>query len=289
MSYIGQVFRIPLGSRGLMTDEVQTRTPLDALLKARNVVFRDGLIEKAPGSWRWNKTSFGSGIIAFYDFWPNDVIQRVFTVCRDGIVRKNVDRESQVVIAASGSAPATLTLASGQNPVFVTGGAESAGRNRKLFLFTGTNPVQVISGDAVTRTNLATPSADWATSYPTFGLIHRNRLVSFGNQSDPHRIYMSDPLDHEIFTGGSTLQFSVFPGEGEKVLSATVYKGRLFIFKAPYGAFYLDDSEPDVTNWTIRKISDTFGAASMASSFQVLDDLFVANSTGSITSLSATQ
>lgn len=289
MAYKGQVFRIPLGTRGLVTDEVQTRAPFDGLLRSRNITFRDGLIEKEPGSWRWLNAATGSGIIAFNDFWPSDVIQRIFTLSRDGVLRKHEDRYAVATVSASGAAPATLTLSSDRPPMFVSGGAESAGRNRKLFLFTGSNPVQVVSGDASVRTNIATPTADWSTYYPTFGIMHRNHLVAFGNRNDPHRFYMSDTSNHETFTGGTSAQFSVFPGEGEGLLSAAVYKGRLFLFKYPSGAYYLDDADPDIANWAIRKVSATFGAASGFSSFQVLNDLFVANATGSVTSLQATQ
>lgn len=289
MSYQGQVFRIPLGTRGLVTDDVPGRVPFDSLLRATNVTCRDGLVEKDPGSWRWNLSAIGSGIIAFSDFWPNDVIQRIFTLTRDGIVRKYSDRETLTTVAKSGAAPTTLTLSSNRQPMFVQGGAESAGRARKLFLFTGSSPVQVMSGDAVVRTNLTTPAADWTTSYPTNGLMHKNRLVAFGNRSDPHRFYMSQTGDHENFTGTGALQFSVYPGEGEGLMSACVYKGRLFLFKTPYGAYYLDDSAVDYANWSIVKVSGTFGVASGFSAFSVLDDLFVANSTGSVTSLSATQ
>lgn len=289
MSYQGQIFRIPLGSRGLVTDEVPGRAPFDSLQEAMNVTCRDGLVEKDTGSWRWNASALSSGIIAFSDFWPNDVVQKVFTLARDGVVRAFEDRYTTTTITASGAAPTTLILSTNSQPCFVQGGAESAGRNRKLFLFSGSNPVQVISGTANVRTNLTTPPADWASSYPRFGLIHRNRLVAFGNANDPHRFYMSTTGDQENFTGTGALQFQVYPGEGESLLSACVYKGRLFLFKAPYGAYYLDDSDPDYANWGIVKVSGTFGVASAFSSFSVLDDLFVANSTGSITSMQATQ
>jgi hypothetical protein len=100
---------------------------------------------------------------------------------------------------------------------------------------------------------------------------------------------MSTTGDQENFTGTGAVQFQVYPGEGDGLLSACVYKGRLFLFKSPYGAYYLDDSDPDYANWGIVKVSGTFGVASGFSSFSVLDDLFVANSTGSVTSMMATQ
>jgi hypothetical protein len=81
--------------------------------------------------------------------------------------------------------------------------------------------------------------------------------------------------------------FPVFPGEGEGIISAAVYRGLLFLFKEPYGVYVIDGRDPSSSNWTIQRYTDSFGVASPHSVIQVLGDLLAANSIGSITSLQA--
>ncbi len=318
---------------------------------------------------------------------------------------------------------------------FVTGGAESQGRNKKLFVHTGSSQIQVLSGDSATPTAIALPSADWATgSFPKFGIQYQNRFAVLNSAADPHRVYFSTLSDHENFAGqtfstsrwelwsriaatpnvdrtaaiqagtattiftttnndgfliygvqkfdkvtmtisqtstgspaytyeywnGSawaalsttatpdytalavdTLEFtipsnwatgdgsevggntayyvirglattapstavqisslaianttfdtapptySVFPGEGDGIISAYVYRGLLFLFKKPFGVYIIDGRDPDTANWTVTKYSDAFGVGSPHAVIQILSDLVGANSMGSITSLQA--
>lgn len=290
MGYKGANFRIPLGSRGLHTDEVQTRAPIDALLEATNVSFFRSMVETEYGSMRWNASALPSGVAAFVDFWPDDVSQRLLALTRDGFLRKFLDRNQSVVLGPLSPDDAqTITLASDRPPCFVIGGAES-GNNRKAFLFTGTTQVQVVDGDPTTRRDMLKPALDWtAGAYPTAGCIHAGRLAAWGNRNMPHMLYLSAATDHEDFqTPSTTLFFPIFPGEGERILGCYNYKGRLFICKFPYGVYYLDDTDPDVANWGVRKLSGVFGVASAFSFVEALDDLYVANAQGSITQMSAT-
>lgn len=287
MAYRGQTFTIPLGRAGLLTDDPQTEIPPNALIRAENIRFDKGLVEKDRGSKKWNQSALGSGIIGLKDFIPTIADQKFISVNRDGEVYSHPNINSNVEVTASGSAPSTLNISSGIQ--MVTGGKESATRDKKLFIFSGNSPVQVISGSEITRTDISSPPADWSMSaQPTFGIIYRDRLVAFGNSNDPHRIYFSGASDHEDFTS-SPLQFPIFPGEGEGLISATVFKGRLFFFKRPQGVYYLDDPSPTTSTWGIKKLTDSFGIASPNSMVQVLNDLTLKNSTGSLTSMSAVQ
>lgn len=288
MGYKGQSFTVPMGMEGLSTDDNQGRIPFTSLIRAKNISLIKGVVEKEPGSRRWNLFAMPAGVAGTFDWFPSPTVQRLIVVTKDGVVRRFLDAEASTIVTASGSAPTTLTGITNQ-VTLVAGGSELAGRERKLFMFSSANQPQIIKGDATIRTNLATPTADWLNSNPTFGLIHRGRMIAFGNQSDPHRIYISTPNDHEDFTGSGALQFPVYPGEGEGLMSGYVFRGRLFLYKAPTGVYYLDDTDPDPLNWGVKKMSSTFGAASAHSAVAVLNDLFVANSTGSVTSLSATQ
>lgn len=291
MSYKGQVFRIPMGSRGLTTDEVQTRTPMDALLEATNITFSNNMAEKEPGSIRWNKSALPAGVAALSDYWPDDVSQRVLALTQAGDLYKYIDPMQPVLLGPKSATDALgITLASDRPPCFVTGGSEDGGP-RKVFLLTGTTQVQVVSGDATTRYNISKPALDWIDGkFPTAGCIHAGRFTAWGNRNFPHHIYLSAATDHEDFqTPGTTLFFPIFPGEGERVLGCYNFKGRLFVFKFPYGVYYLDDSDPDTANWAVRKLSGVFGAASAFAFVEGLDDLLVANAQGSITSMTATQ
>ena len=90
-------------------------------------------------------------------------------------------------------------------------------------------------------------------------------------------------------TGSGTLNF--FPGEGDGLFSAFVYKGRAFLFKQPSGVYFIDNSiDPDdVTKWFPKKLSAEYGVASEDAVLQALDDLMLKNTNGSVTSLAATQ
>ena len=275
----------------MMTDEVQTRVPFDALLEAKNISYVKGLLEKEPGSIRWNESTLGTSIVALTDFFPDDVSQRICALTTDGMLYKFLDHKQSIVLGPQTPTDAqAIILATDKPPCFVTGGAEN-GDNRKLFLFTGTSQVQVVDGDATYRRNMTKPALDWSAGrFPTAGCIHAGKLVAWGNKNFPHQLYLSNSLDHEDFqTAGAATFFPVFPGEGERILGCYNFKGRLFIFKYPYGVYYLDDSDPSVINWRIMKLSGVFGAASAFSFVEGLDDLLVANTQGSVTSLSATQ
>jgi len=284
VAYTGQALSIACGLDGLKGDDNSQRLPPTALLLANNVILHNGITEKAPGARRWNKSQLaGGGVVALTDFWPDDITQRRIVVMTDGRVYKLSDPETAILIASG------LTIS--DPPVFVAGGAESQGRDRKLFLFTGNNPVMVLSGDGTTMTAMSQPAADWTatTTYPVTGLIHRSRLAALGARGAPHVLYLSDPDDHEKFTGGNAFDFTVYPGESETLFSAYVYKGVLFVFKHPEGAYYLVDTDPDFVNWSIQRLTASFGAASSHAAIEVLNDMIVANSTGSLTSATATQ
>jgi hypothetical protein len=286
VSYRGFDIAIPLGRAGLMTDENQSDIPPSHLIRAKNVEISNGVISKEPGSRRWNKVPLGSGIVAMAEWAPNDAQRFLVVVERDGQVRRYANAEEVAEVVSDGTSPTALSVS--DHVFIVEGGAESAGRAKKLFIFTGNDPVQVISGTGLTRSNMSAPPTDWATQYPTFGLIHRNRLVAFGNSSDSHRIYYSLDSDHEDFTS-SSLQFSVFPGDGIRLFGGFVYKSRLFLGKQPRGLYWMEDSDVNTANWYVVKGSAEFGFASPNAAEQVRDDLLIKNSSGGVTSSSAVQ
>lgn len=284
MSYIGTTVPIPLGGLGLQTDDPMTSLPPNALIKANNISLFSGRISKSKGSSKFNTQTLTDSVVGVYDWWPTPSLQRLIAVTADGSIWRDT---------GDGSFNSATPIETGLGPYstdvkMVTGGQESAGNNRKLFILGDSEQIQVINGDGGSTSDIANPSTDWATgNYPTFGIIYQGRLCVFGSSADPHRAYFSTPDDHEDFTTGSPPTFAVFPGEGEGLVSAAVYRGLLFLFKRPFGVYIIDGRDPLTTNWTTVRYSDSFGVASPHAVLQVLGDLIAGNSFGSYTSLQA--
>lgn len=282
MGYNGQVAHIPLGDLGLMTDMAPGSVPRGALIKSFNVSYETGLLTKAPGSLKYNGTQvLPAGIVACVDYWPNSTTQRLIAACSDGKIYRDIgDR-------LFSGASAIKTGLQGLDPraMFVEGGNETAGRDKKLFFFSPNNQVQVLEDDGTSFTEIDDPAADWtSTNYPTVGLIHRNRLWAFARQM----AYASDTGDHEDFDTNYLTQ-NIFPGEGGSIIGAFVFKGRLFCFKEGGFVYFLDDSNADDTLWFWRKLASNFGLASAHGIMQIGNDMIAVNESGSPISYAAVE
>lgn len=283
MAYKGNQIALPLGSVGLLTDRPHTDMPPGALVIANNVTFDGSRVLKSSGSAKYNANPLDGAVVGVHDWFPNQLRQRLIAVTRNGsIYRDTGDGEF------TSNTPIKTDLATPSNQTFfVEGGAELSDRDKKLFIFTGNNQVQVLTGDGTTITEIAKPAADWETRYPKGGVIHKGRLWAFGNDNAPHRLYASDVDDHEDFTSAELLTFEVFPGDGTQVTALFVYNEKLFIFKDLQGVYVLDDTDTNVTNWSINKLQSSFGCVSPHAVLQALNDIILKNETGSLTSLAA--
>lgn len=301
--YKGLPFNIPLGNFGIHSDDPHPALSPGELIIANNITLENTRLEKAFGSARYNNTSLGSGVVAAIDWWPDDNTQQFIAVTRDGSIWQLPDIQTITKITSTntalvaGQTPTNTTavtnlLIQQNQPCIIQGGAEAQGNSRKLFVLSGNDCIQVIKGNSTKRYNISLPSADWSgRNWPSFGLIHDGRLMVWGCPNNPHQVYASSPENHEDFQtfGGLALNITVYPGDGQRIISGSVYKGRLFWFKFPRGVYYLDDSDPNTANWNVFKYSDSFGASSSFSACQPLDDMLVANNYGSITSFKAVQ
>jgi len=283
MSYKGNVVEIPVGYDGLTGSKNLAQVGPAQLLQALNVTYESNTIGKEGGSAKYNSTAItgAPSIIGGCDWWPSDGVQRMVVLGSDGTIYKD---------SGSGTFPVELKLGmtiTDVVPVFVEGGKEAAAGNRKLFIFTGVNAVQVLSADGITTSNLATPPADWTgATQPIAGCIHENRLWGFGNLSDPHRAYASSTTNHEDFSGALTL--SVYPGEGERIIAGLSYKGALILWKKPRGIYMVDTSDSDTTKWRVIRLSDTIGIASPQAFAIVDDDILYMDTNANFQFLSAT-
>lgn len=283
MSYQGQTATIPLGGAGLLTDINPGDIPPNALIRANNINLGNGNIEKMGGSRKYNTNSLGSGIVALFDWHPTGIKQRLIALTADG----SIYRDTGDKLFSGGTAINTGLNVPTVHAQFIEAGNETAGSDKKLFLFTANNQVQVLSGDGTSFADISNPAADWTTpNFPTGGIIHRNRLWAYGNGNAQARIYASATGDHEDFTSGF-LTFNIFPGEGGRIKGAFVFKGRLFIFKEGDFVYFLNDQDSNSSNWYFSKLSSSFGLSSPHGIVQVLDDLLACNNTGSITSMRA--
>lgn len=158
---------------------------------------------------------------------------------------------------------------------FVQGGKEAAALNRKLFYYNGVDPIQVLSGNSATTSDLTLPSSDWATVFnrPVNGTIHRNRHVAWGNLNFPHQVYFSDPDDHEDFTAANTdtARATILSTVGDRLMCGVSFNGVLWFWKFPRGVFYLDDTALSPP-WTIFVKSEAVGCAQSPHAVLPMDD-----------------
>jgi hypothetical protein len=228
---------------------------------------------------RYNTQVLPAGIVALFDWWPNVVTQRLIVACTNGSIYRDIgDR-----IFSSATAIATGLGALTPTCEFIEGGSETAGRNKKLFFFSGTAQLKVLEGDASSFANVSAPAADWTTpNFPTCGTVHRNRLWAFMKQ----RAYASDTGNHENFTSNYLTQ-AIFPGEGGNITGVHVFKGRLFAFKEGGFVYYLEDTDTSSDNWVWRKLASNFGLASQHGVIEVNNDMIAVNESGSPISYNA--
>src|SRR5262252_1657093 len=279
MAFTGAQAQLALGDDGFNANHsVSTLTPGE-LLQALNITYENGTIQREGGSSLYTTVPLGSIILGGRDWWPTPIVQRGIVVTSDGRILKDSGSGSYGVTLASG-------LATPTTPVFVEGGKEAAANNKKLFMFTGTNQCQVLSGDGVATAPIASPPADWAAQFPIGGCLHLSRLWAFGG-ANPHMVYYSDLASHENMTGGTSGQLAVYPGQGERIISIISFKRRLLIFKYQRGIYVADTTDPVITNWYVYDLSLELGLAGPLTWAPVDDDIMFMDAIGALHMLSA--
>ncbi len=283
MAFNGETAELVIGIDGFTGTKNHAIVTPGQLLVAENVTYENGTLQKEGGSSKYNSSAISGAptIQGGFDWHPTDGTQRMVVLLSDGDLKKDTGGGDFTVDLATG-----LTV-SNVVGVFVEGGKEAAANDRKLFCFTGKNAVQVLAADGATTAALTSPPTDWSGSnQPTTGAIHENRLCGAGNANDPHRVYMSLPTDHEDFTT-TALDFSVYPGEGKKIVQIISFKGLLIVFKYPKGIYLIDTSDSDTSKWRIIKHSTSIGGVSPLGAVLIDDDILFMDHTGSFHLISA--
>lgn len=282
--YNGQIVELPLGENGLRTDDPNSALQAGHLIRAKNVTFQNGAVEKAPGSMRWNSSALGTGIRAGFDWWPDDAIQRMIVLGNNGKVYRYTDPLSQTEVVPTAGAPSALNTSQYGN--IVAGGAEQGTNPRKLFIMTGYDPIQFISGDGKTRSNIPNPVGDFTgTNQPLDGVIFRGKLFVFLRNG--HSVYASLTLDHGDFAS-QPLPYTIFPGESERIAGLFTFRSKLFCLKYPRGLYVMNDGDADPSQWYFERINGSFGAPGARCNVPVFDDEYIANEYGGVMSLTAT-
>ena len=285
MSFDGVSIVLPVGLRGFSGSKNPSKLGPDQLSSAESVDLDGGVLVKDGGALKLNSTALGapSKVLAGINWSPTTSLTDDVVALGDGTVRRD---------QGSGTFPTTLVSALGINeeppPFFVTAGGEAVGSTRKLFLFSGSHQVQMLSGVATTMAAIGTPPADWATSFPLFGVQHVGRLWGGGNASDPHRLYYSQPGDHTNFTGTASGNISVYPGEGSLLVGGISFRGLLFVWKYPFGIYAIDTRDPSTANWSVSRVTSATGGVNAQTIVQIENDVLYLDAGGNIHVISAT-
>lgn len=281
MGYRGYIAELPIAYDGLTGSKNMSQVGIAEVIRANNVTFESGTLQKEGGASKYNSSALSGTptILGGHDWHPTVGTQRMIVFTDVGSILKD---------SGDGTFPTTLVTGLSSPtcvPLFIAGGSETVGADRKLFVFTGNNVVKVLAADGSSMTTIATPPADWGTKQPRSGVIHEGRLWGLAG----HRAYYSMTSNHENFSGAGAGSIIVHPGEGEELIAGVSFKGLLILFKYPYGVYAIDTSDPDTANWRVIIISHTVGLRSANALTQVDDDVMFMDTQAAVHVLSAVQ
>lgn len=289
MAFTGSQIEIPIGQDGLNGAANLSLVRPNQLIDARNISLADGPITKEGGATNFNASALagGASIIGGYDWWPGTATQRTIVLTSNGAAYRDTGGGSFGTTLATGLGWTTASV-----PVFAEGGREVVGNNAKLFIATGDEQVQVLSGDGTSLADISstTRPSDWASSYPRFVVNHDGRLWAGGNDNFPHQLYYSLASDFENFTTGDiglARVLPVYPGEGRYLAAAASFQSYLVVWKYPRGVYLIDTTDPDQGNWIVKVLSRSIGIASPRAWCQVEGDILFMDPSGSFHLLTA--
>ena len=285
MAYAGLVVSIPVAQAGFTGSKNPTQISPAHLTSVNGMDLNGGLIQKEGGASKLNASALGSpsAVRAGISWSPVPGTYQTLVFVSNGTVQRDDDDDGDFDTTLASS----LNDATEPPPVFVAGGGETVGAALHMFMFSGTNQVQEVTGTGNTMQAISTPPSDWASNFPTFGVNHSGRLWGGGNSNDPHRLYYSTLGDHEDFTGTGSGTIAIYPGEGERLVGAISYRGVLVAFKYPTGIYVVDTRDPVPANWIVQKLSNSVGGVNGSTIIQIDSDVLFLDSSGNVNSLAA--
>ena len=135
----------------------------------------------------------------------------------------------------------------------------------------------------------ATRPADWVAGKPTWAFMHIGRMYAGGNRNRPDGVYASVLSNHNDYLSTGSLFFSVYPGEGERIVGGISWRNKNYIFKYPKGIYVLDDSSADTADWGYRRVSKYVGCVGPTAMLEADDEVYFVSPDGFIHALSAVQ
>lgn len=288
MAYRGIMATFPIGLQGLHGARNPTKLGPGHMVYTEGLDIDGGVLTKEGGADRLNVSPLAGPIMGGFNWSPasgdyHDIV--AIDVGPTMSVRRDEGLTTFPTSLATG-----LPLPVRYSPYFCTGGGESVGALKHLFMFSDNAQVQVLDEGSSSMGAITTPAADWAAAaFPTFGVLHSLRLWAGGNASDPHRLYYSTLTNHEDFTGAGSGTLSVFPGEGDELVGGVSFRGLLIVWKRPKGVYIVDTRDPTPANWSVNKISDAVGAVSPHAIIGKPNDILFLDPSGSFHLMSAVQ
>lgn len=277
-----QVIEIPCGQGGLNASNSFGNYPITDLATAEGLTFVDDTWQKEGGATKINTTVITSAptIVGLADYWPEATTQKRIAATSDG----------KIVTVVTGGIGETLKTGLGTNKQTVFVESLGASTTRKLFSFNGYDAPQVTATGTGSTADLATPPADWSgTNQPAAATTHNNRMWAWGNANFPHTLYYSTATDHEDFTGTGSGTLRVYPGEGERIVAAATFKGRLYVWKFPTGLYWVDDSDATASNWFCKRLTRAVGMAGPLGLAAIENDIAFLSAQGFVHVLTAVQ
>lgn len=286
MGYSGYTVPIPVGLYGLHGSINELQMNAGHLIKSNSFVMEGRILQKEGGATKLNSTTMTDAVEGGINWSPDSSVEYDVVFLDGGTVKRDT----------SGAGTFATTLVSGLQsvdpsqvpPVFTVGGGESAGADNKLFMFTHSNQVHVVAGTSGTMAAISDPASDWSSTFPTFGLQHDGRLWAGGHADDPHRIYYSQPGDHENFTGSGSGSISIYPGEGLRLAGGISFRGLLILFKYPRGIYVVHTQDATPANWSISRISEAVGTINQHTIVSIDNEVIYMDQAGMLHALSAT-
>ena len=252
------IAQLLLAARGLSGEKDPHNIVTGDLNVANNADFSaSNLLQKEGGSVKINSTPISGApkIVCGFDWWSDPSTQtRVISTDNGKLYKDDM----------SGGFGTTLKtgLTNTSGVMMTEGGAELVGRNKKLFIPNGHDPVQILSGNGATTSDISKPPADWAgVNQPTFLFNFRGYMVGGGAANNLHAIYGSTATDHEDFQAASAWAIPVYPAMGQKVVSGIDAFGRGYLFKYPRGVFWIDETAASPSGWFCKVATSAYGIA----------------------------
>lgn len=275
MAFRGLIATLPIGLTGFNGSKNPSQLQPGDLSFVEGVDIDAQVLVKDGGAEKLNAIALSGGVIAGFNWAPAQGLNHDIVVLDNGEIRKDTGAGTFATLMNTVGVPTLFP------PFFAVGGGEAVGSTRKLFIYNEAAQVQMISGISNVAVPISTPPADWTSNFPIFGIQHGGRMWGGGNANDPHRIYWSNPANHQDYTTALvTGSISIYPGEGEQLVGGLSFRGLLILIKYPRGIYIVDTRDPDVVNWRVDRLNNAVGVASPWCLVQINNDVVLLDSGG---------